>query len=103
MARWDGGSRDEGKKQKEDLDVDVEGVSKRQQHRFERGQGGYSGHRSKKLPSATGRGYEVSISTLDGRIFEAIVSFAVHRKIAFSAQSVAFSGALDPQIVRAEN
>ena len=35
VGRWDGGSRDAGKKERYDLDIDIEGVSDQEQRRFE--------------------------------------------------------------------
>jgi hypothetical protein len=43
-ARWDGGSRDVGKEERYDLDIDIHGVSDEEKRRFKNGQGGYSGH-----------------------------------------------------------
>src|SRR5438105_9027443 len=36
VGRWDGGSRDEGKQERFDLDVDIEGVSAEEKHRFKK-------------------------------------------------------------------
>ena len=63
IVRWDGGSRDEGKTEKQDLDTDIKGVSNAERRRFKRGQRGYAGHQSTPVPGATGRAYTVSIST----------------------------------------
>lgn len=84
IARWDGGSRDEGREQRQDLDIDIEGVSKRERLRFERGEDGYCGHHSGKLHGMIGHTYRVSIVTPAQKIFEATVNFSVLRKIEFS-------------------
>jgi len=55
FGRWDGGSRDQGKVERDDLDIDISGVSRAEQHRFESGKNGYAGHHSSRIPSTTGR------------------------------------------------
>src|SRR3954447_8115125 len=56
--RWDGGSRDSGKQERYDLDIDMVGVSRREAKKFERGQAGYSGHHT-TVPSVEGTVCEV--------------------------------------------
>jgi hypothetical protein len=61
-ARWDGGSRDEGRIEKYDLDIDIGGVSDEEQRRFQNGQGGYSGHHTINVESNDkGHAYQVSL------------------------------------------
>jgi hypothetical protein len=91
-ARWDGGNRDTGKERFE-LDTDIirgtAGTPPDEEiKKFEREWDGYSGHHSTKLVVAEGHAYEVKIATPTlGRIFEAVVSFALHRKQEISLQS----------------
>jgi hypothetical protein len=95
VGRWDGGSRDEGKTERQDLDIDISGVPESERRRFENQQGGYSGHHSKRLRSATGHVYEVYIRTpKEGTIFEATVTFGVLRKLGFSATMAGFQATL---------
>jgi len=93
-GRWDGGSRDAGKKERCDLDIDIDRVSKRQQRRFKKGKGGYSGHHTAKVASDTGHTYQVSLCTPDERIFDGIVCFNLLRKLGFEA-SISFRGGLN--------
>jgi hypothetical protein len=82
-ARWDGGSRDRGKKERNDLDIDIYGVSDEEKYRFEHNQGGYLGHRT--APNDAGRVYQVFLRTPDGVIFEGTVRFNLLRKMEFNA------------------
>lgn len=84
-GRWDGGSRDPGKTERYDLDIDIHGVSKEVTHLFKHNKGGYWGGHAKRIPSNTGRAYEVSISTPDGKIFEGTVRLNLLRRIEFEA------------------
>ena len=101
-ARWDGGSRDEGKKERYDLDIDIEGVSNEERSRFKNGQGGYSGHHTTEVPSNAGRAYHVSLCTPGEMIFEGTVCFNLLRKQGFEA-SVDFAPTLDKKVNRAED
>jgi hypothetical protein len=94
-GRWD--------EKKEALDVDIEGVSKAEWRRFKDGRQGYSGHHSKRVSSAKGWAYEVSISTPGGMVFEATVCFNLLRKIGFEASMQPFAGKLDTKVVRADD
>ena len=90
--RWDGGSRDPGKVEREDLDIDITGVSEAEKLRFEDGKDGNAGHHSKRIASTTGRTYEVVIRRPTGNtIFDGTVSFCVHRKMEFSASTSRFA------------
>jgi hypothetical protein len=82
-ARWDGGSRDRGKKEKNDLDFDIYGVPDKEKRRFERNKGGYFGHRT--APNDAGRVYHVCLRTPDEMIFEGTVRFNLLRKMEFNA------------------
>ena len=81
-ARWDGGSREEGKTERSDLDIDITGVSAKESKRFKSGVGGYSGHHTDKMPNE-GHTYQVSLRTPNEKIFEGTVSFTLHRRLAF--------------------
>jgi len=85
IGRWDGGSRDVGKKERYDLDIDICGVSDEEKDRFERNQSGYSGHHTTKVESDRGHKYQVSLRTPDGVIFDGTVRFNLLRKMEFNA------------------
>jgi hypothetical protein len=82
-ARWDGGSRDRDKKERNDLDIDIYGVSDKEKRRFEHNQGGYFGHRT--APNDAGRVYHVSLRTPNGVTFDGTVRFNLLRKMEFNA------------------
>jgi hypothetical protein len=84
VGRWDGGSRSAGK-ERDDLDIDIERVSKAVARQFKNGEAGYSGHHSMRVPIPNERVYQVLICIPGKMIFDAAVSFSVHRKIEFSA------------------
>ena len=101
VGRWDGGCRDEGKTEREDLDIDIRGVPESERRRFENQQGVYSGHHSKRLQSATGRVYEVHIRTpKEGMIFKATVTFGVLRKLGFQTTMAGFQATLGKVVGR---
>ena len=86
VGRWDGGSREVGKKERQDLDIDIECVSESEGRRFRAEKDGYSGHHSTPLHTAAGWAYEVVIRTpKEGMIFKANVTFGVLRKLGFPA------------------
>lgn len=85
VGRWDGGCRSVGKQERDDLDVDILGVSEAATRQFKKGVGGYSGHHSTKVPTLTGRAYRVCISIPQKMIFDGTVSFSALRKTEFSA------------------
>ena len=86
IGRWDGGSRDPGKTERYDLDIDIYGVADEEKLRFKYEQGGYSGHHTKKVDSDKGHKYQVSLCTPDEKIFEGTVCFNLLRKIEFEAR-----------------
>lgn len=86
VGRWDGGSRDPGKTERYDLDIDIYGVSDEEQLRFKKGERGYSGHHTTKVESERGHKYQVSLCTPDEKIFEGTVCFNLLRKIEFGAR-----------------
>jgi hypothetical protein len=86
IGRWDGGSRDPGKTERYDLDVDIYGVSSEEKRHFKKGERGYSGHHTTKVESDRGHKYQVSLRTPDEKIFEGIVCFNLHRKVGVSDQ-----------------
>lgn len=90
-ARWDGGSREPGKQERFELDIDIVGVSKAEKRKFEKGLDGYSGHHAKKI-AADRHLYEARIATPRGRIFEATVSFSLARKMGFLASTAPQAG-----------
>jgi len=85
IGRWDGGSREPGKKERYDLDIDIEGVSPEEKRRFMSGKGGYSGHHTIQIESDRGRKYHVSLCIPGAKIFDGSVCFNVLRKIGFEA------------------
>ena len=89
IGRWDGGSRDNGKQERFDLDVDIEGVSAEGKRRFEKGKGGHAGHHTTRIDSERGWKYQVSIHTPEGLIFEGTVCFNLHRKVEFEEKPTA--------------
>lgn len=96
LGRWDGGSRDQGKVKREDLDIDIGNVPKVEQHRFENGENGYAGHHSIRIVSTAGRAYKVTIRTApDNMIFDGTVYFSVHRKMEFQAGMASFAATMD--------
>ena len=80
-ARWDGGSRDPGNHEKQDLDIDIRGVSLLAKRRFRKGIHGYSGHHSIRDTSAEGRVYKLEICIPGKAVFRGTVSFTVHRRL----------------------
>ena len=86
IGRWDGGSRDPGKTERHDSDIDIYRVSRGQQRRFKKGERGYSGHHTTKVQSNRGRKYQVSLCTPDEKIFEGTVCFNLLRKVGVSDQ-----------------
>ena len=89
IGRWDGGSRDPGKTERYDLDIDIYRVSPDERRRFKKGERGYSGHHTAKVTSDTGRKYQVSLCTPGEKIFEGAVSFNLLRKVGLS-ESITF-------------
>ena len=86
IGRWDGGSRDPGKTERYDLDIDIYRVSREEKRRFNKGEPGYSGHHTTRVESERGYKYQVSLCTPDEKIFEGTVCFNLHRKIGVSDQ-----------------
>ena len=86
IGRWDGGSRDPGKTERYDLDIDIYRVSREEKRRFKKGERGYSGHHTTKAGSDKGHKYQVSLCTPNEKIFEGTVCFNLHRKIGVSDQ-----------------
>jgi hypothetical protein len=84
IGRWDGGSRDPGKTERYDLDIDIYRVSREEKRRFNKGEPGYSGHHTTRVESERGYKYQVSLFTPDEKIFEGTVCFNLHRKIGVS-------------------
>lgn len=80
-ARWDGGSRGVGKKERMDLDIDVHGVSEGEVAKFRAGKDGYLGHKTKMLPSEYGHRYEVDIRMPAECVFTAVVTFNLTRGV----------------------
>ena len=98
-GRWDGGSRDQGKEERDDLDIDICGVSKAEQQRFLKEKIGYAGHHSRRIANSPSRAYEVSIRTRSaGRIFDGTVSFSVHRKMEFLASMTPWEATMSAQV-----
>jgi hypothetical protein len=84
VARWDGGSREPGKS-KFELDIDMCSKEKDEVKKFIGGQAGYSGHHAiKKTDVSNCHCYEVLIKTPNDVVFEATVSFTVHRQLGVS-------------------
>src|SRR6266481_5185190 len=103
IGRWDGGSRDPGKTERYDLDIDIYGVSDEEKRRFENGEGGYSGHHTtSKVESNIGHAYQVSLRTPDEKIFEGTVYFNLLRKQGFEA-SLQPTATLDIKFIPAED
>jgi hypothetical protein len=101
-ARWDGGSRDEGRIEKYDLDIDIGGVSDEEQRRFQNGQGGYSGHHTINVESNDkGHAYQVSLRTPDEMIFEGTAYLNLLRKQGFET-SLKPTAALEIKVIRAD-
>jgi hypothetical protein len=86
VGRWDGGSRDPGKKERYDLDIDIYGVSDEEKLRFKKGEGGFSGHHTSKVESDRGHKYQVSLCTPDEKTFEGTVCFNLLREIELEAR-----------------
>lgn len=82
-ARWDGGSREPGKAERYDLDVDISGVSPQQARFFKTSTHGYSGHHATRL-SRNAWEYQIVIQIPTGVLFEAVVRLRLHRKLEFS-------------------
>jgi hypothetical protein len=99
IGRWDGGNREGGKPERNDLDIDIYGVSDEERRRFKNGEG-YSGHRTKAADN-TGRVYHVSLRTPDEAIFEGTVRFNLLRKQGFEA-SLQPTATLDIKFIPAD-
>jgi hypothetical protein len=82
-ARWDGGSREPGKIERYDLDIDISGVSSEEARLFKKSTNGYSGHHATRI-SGNAWDYEVAIKIPRGAVFEAVVRLRFHRKLEFS-------------------
>ena len=93
IARFDGGSRDEGKEEQCFLDIDIKGVSDEEELRFKKGEDGYSGHQTKGVQSDTEWKFPVFLCTPDRVIFEGTVCFNLHRKMGFES-NLGFEGKL---------
>ena len=102
IGRWDGGSREIGKSERNDLDIDIYEVSDEEKRRFENGEGGYSGHHTSKVESNTGHVYQVSLRMADEKIFEGTVYFNLLRKQGFEA-SLQPTATLDIKFIPAED
>jgi hypothetical protein len=72
-GRWDGGSRDPGKTERYDMDIDIYRVSREEKRRFNKGERGYSGHHTTKVESDRGYKYQVSLCTPEEKILEGTV------------------------------
>lgn len=95
VGRWDGGSRDAGKSERYDLDIDIQGVSEAVMRQFKNAEGGYSGHHSTNVPTATGRAYQVCIRIPQKMIFDGTVSFSVLRKMELSATTATMAAIVE--------
>jgi hypothetical protein len=82
-ARWDGGSREPGKAERYDLDVDISGVSPQEARFFKTGTHGHSGHHATRL-SPNAWDYQVAVQIPIGVLFEAVVRLRLHRRLEFS-------------------
>jgi hypothetical protein len=79
-ARWD--------EKDESVDIDIKGVSEQDKNLFKHGKGGYSGHWSRRTPTAnTIYTYEVYIRIPRGRVFEGTVDFTVVRRQGISGRA----------------
>ena len=73
IGRWDGGSRDPGKTERYDLDIDIYEVSSEENRHFKKGECGYSGHHTTKVENDKERKYHVSLCTPNEKIFPVAV------------------------------
>jgi hypothetical protein len=72
-ARWD--------EKDESVDIDIKGVSEQDKNLFKDGKRGYSGHWSRRTPTAnTIYTYDVCIQIPQGKVFEGTVDFTVVRR-----------------------
>jgi hypothetical protein len=79
-ARWD--------EKDESVDIDIKGVSEEDKDLFKHGTGGYSGHWSRRTPTAdTIYTYGVCIRILRGTVFEGTVDFTVVRRQGISGRA----------------
>ncbi len=101
-GRWDGGSREKGKEERNALDIDILGVSAKEVSLFRNGRSGFSGHHPVKLESDRGHVYQVSIRIPSEKVFEGTVCFNVLRKMGFEASTKGFSATLDKKATRTE-
>ena len=102
-ARWDGGSRDDGKTETYDLDIDIDRVSEEERTRFKNDQGGYTGHHAINVPSDTGHAYQVFLRTPREIIFEGSVCFGLLRKQGFEARAEFFTATLVAKVIRSRD
>jgi hypothetical protein len=101
VGRWDGESRDRGKQERLDLDIDIEEVPPEEKRRFEKSDGGYTGHHTIRIDSDRGWKYQVSIRTPEGLIFEGTVCFNLHRKVGVS-ETLHISDTTEATVIRAQ-
>jgi hypothetical protein len=84
VARWDGGNRSFLHKIRYDVDIDIIGVSARDERRFKKGRGGYGGHHTMRVKQDENK-YDVRITVPAGVVFDATVSFNRRHAIEISA------------------
>ena len=72
LLRWD--------ERQEALDVNIEGISEAEVERFKRGQGGYKGHHTVRIPGCSARVFRADIRIPRRRIFAGNILVALHRE-----------------------
>lgn len=89
-ARIDDGQRDFRKTP--NLDIDIEGVSKKVEMDFKNERNGYSGHHTDKSQNETKRIFKVKIIIPTGTIFKGEVSLKAQFVMAAQVGTFSFSG-----------
>ena len=73
LFRWD--------EKDDNLDVDINNVSRDKKRKFEHGQGGYGGHHPKRIPDEKNKIFGVDIKIPDFQVFKGKISFGLHREL----------------------
>ena len=73
LFRWD--------EKGDNLDVDINNVSRDKKRKFEHGQGGYGGHHPKRIPDEKNKIFGVDIKIPDFQVFKGKISFGLHREL----------------------
>jgi hypothetical protein len=91
IARWD--------QQKEELDIDILGVSESERNDFKNNRSGYSGHHTNRGANTNKHVFDINIDIPGCKIFEGSVSFSKTNDIR-PKDTVRFGDSLAAQIIK---